>query len=328
MCYSAMVEQDAKKLGLKFKARIQTDLYGDLFSRRLDGEKLYLNKAMEVPFTHKPDGPQEVKIGEKILKWHQEQITKIEADLFTQKKRLADAERILASKPTKKAENDKRIATNKIKKGKVDLERHRSTEIVSESEQRIYPLHYMSMLCLDEKGEKVIMPARYLLRPANKDESFDRKFNGCYNARFDSLDKVAWWKSALGNRHGIILVRKFYENVPTPEYLKKNKLPKGTEENANIVLCFEPDNVEYMFIPTLWDRWQKDGEPDLFSAALITDEPAPEIADAGHDRTPIFLKESAVDAWLKAKGNTVEELNRVLSQREFPHYSHRVLGVA
>lgn len=52
---------------------------------------------MEVPFIRQPSGAQKIRISENILKWHQQQITEIEADLFAQKKRLADAVRVLAS---------------------------------------------------------------------------------------------------------------------------------------------------------------------------------------------------------------------------------------
>ena len=221
-----------------------------------------------------------------------------------------------------------RVATNKIEKFKGDLVKHKSQDIQSETEERIFPSHYMSMLCLNEKREKIVMPVRYLMRPHDKDETFDSKFNGCYNARLDSLDSVRWWKDGLGRRHGIILVKKFYENVDPADYAKKFKIPKGSEDKKSMVLCFEPDNVEYMFIPMIWDVWTKKGEPDLYSAALITDEPEPEIAAAGHDRTPIFLKESAIDDWLNATETTVKGLERVLSQREHPGYSHRVVGAA
>ena len=323
-----MVQQNAKKLGLRFQARIQYDLYDDLVSRRLAGEKIQINKAMEVQFTGKPETPQEKKIAQKISKWHEQQIPEIEKQIFAQKKRLADAIRSLEKKTTKKAEEDQRIATKKIAKFKSDLEWHKNKNIDGESDERIFPFHYMSMLCLDDAGKKVVRPVRYLLRPGNKDESFDRKFGGCYNARLDSLDKVVWWKSALGKRHGIILVKKFYENVPVLRYLENHKLPAKLQDRDNIVLCFEPDNVEYMFIPTLWDVWEKKGSPDLYSAALITDEPAPEISAAGHDRTPIFLKESAVDDWLNATETSVKDLSYVLNQREHPHYSHALTGVA
>lgn len=326
MCYSAMVIQDVKKLSHLFSAKIETSLFLDLFDRRLKGEKLYINKAMELPFVLNPTTETEAEIADKITEWHKEEITRIEQDLFVQVKRLADAERILELKPTKKAETDRRVATTKIKKFKSDLEKHKSQKIMSESEERIFPLHYLSMLCLNDKGERVIRPVRYLLRPSNKDESFDRKFNGCYNARLDNLDSVRWWKEALGKRHGVMLVKKFYENVPTPEYLKNNALAEGMQEKENLVLAFEPDNTEYMFIPTLWDKWEKKGEATLYSTALITDEPAPEISAAGHDRTPIFLKESAIDAWLSSKSQDIIELKKVLDQREYPHYSHQVLG--
>jgi putative SOS response-associated peptidase YedK len=330
MCYSAMVEQNAKihQRLFSFPIREQIEKYEDLFSRRLEGEKLYLNKAMEKRFTLQPETAREKAIAAKILAWHEQQIPELEQDLFAQKKRLATAERALAEKVTKKAENEKRVSTDKIAKLKFDLERHHSKELLSETEERIFPGHYFSLLCLDEKGEAVVQPARYLYRPHDKDESFDRKFHGCYNARLDSLDRVAWWKNALGRRHGVMLVRKFYENVATEDYARKHKLPAEAGDKKSLVLCFQPDGVEYMFIPVLWDQWEGKGQPGLCSAALITDEPAPEVAAAGHDRTPIFLKKDAVEDWLRATGRSVKELMPVLSRIERPHYSHRLIFAA
>lgn len=328
MCYSAMVEQNAKKLGLRYKARIQTDLYDDLFDRRLKGEKLLINKAMEYPFVHGQTTMQEKGIGAKIRKWHELEAKRLEEALVAQKTRLENALRSLEKKETKKALEDKRIATNKIEKFISDIEKHRNLDVVTEGENRIFPLHYMSMLCLDEKGEKVIRPVRYLMRPHNKDERFDAKFNGCYNARYDSLESVPWWSDSFGKRHGIILVKKFYENVPVENYTRNFSLAKELKGRENIVLCFEPENVEYMFIPTLWDVWEKKGEPTLYSAALITDDPAPEIAKAGHDRTPIFLRESIIEDWLYAEGRSTEELKAILSKRERPLYVHNVMGAA
>ena len=54
MCYSAMVEQDAKRLARQFDAEIYLEMYAELFDRRLKGEKLSLNKAMEIPFFNNP----------------------------------------------------------------------------------------------------------------------------------------------------------------------------------------------------------------------------------------------------------------------------------
>ncbi len=325
MCYSAMVNQHAKTLGLRFQALVQTDEYHGIFDRRLKGERLSINKAMEYEFTHNAQTPIEKQIRQAILDWHEAEISRLEQVVFLQKKRLNDAERLLRNRATKKAENDRRVATNKIKKAMVDLERHRSTEILAESEERIFPLHYMSVLCLNEKGQKIIRPMRYLMRPHNKDENFDFKFGGCYNARFDSLDTVPWWKDSLGQRHGLILVKKFYENVAVADYSKNFAVPVNINEKKSIVLCFEPDQAEFMFIPVLWDQWAKNGQPALLSAALITDDPLPEIAAAGHDRTPIFLKESAIEQWLCADKQAAKA---VLNQRKIVRYRHALVGVA
>jgi putative SOS response-associated peptidase YedK len=169
---------------------------------------------------------------------------------------------------------------------------------------------------------------RYLMRPHNESEDFDRTHNGCYNARFDSLVKVPFWRDSLENRRGILIVKKFYENVPLTNYPDYKELPPEVREKENIVVRFEPKGVEYMVIPIIWDSWEKKGSPPLDSMALITDDPAPEVKAAGHDRTPIFLKEEAVDNWLHAQGTGKEIKEKTLMEREKPYYDHKVLGVA
>lgn len=328
MCYSARVEQNAKKLERMLKAEIDVKQYDQLFSRRLAGEKkLYINKGMEETFLKDPKSKDEKSIAKKIEEWHETEVTRLQQELFKQTKRLADAERKLKDKPTKKAQEDLRISGNKIEKIKQDLKRHENLEKVGDTDHRIFPLHYASVVALNDDGEKIVMPMRYLMRPHDKDESFDLEYGGCYNARFDNLTRVGFWKDSLENRRGVMLITKFYENVPTKRYLENFKLDKASKEKENIVICFEPDNVEYMYVPIIWDRWEKKGSPPLYSCAIVTDDPLPEIARAGHDRTPIFLKPSAVDAWLSATGSA-KEIKEMLNDRELPHYSHEVQGVA
>ncbi len=326
MCYSAMVQQDAQKLGLKFSARIQYDSYLDLFSRRLSGEKLVINRAMESQFIKNPKTPEAKKICRLITEWHEEQIAELEAEIFKQKERLANAERTLKTKTTKKAQEDVRIATKKIEKCKADLKKHKSTEIKSEGDERIFPFHQVSVVMVDDEGERIVRPARYHMRPHDKDESFDRDYGGCYNARFDNLKRVAFWKDSLAKRRGVMMIKRFYENVPIERYLENHKLPKDKQDRSNLVICFEPDDTEMMIIPVIWDVWKKRGESPLYSAALITDDPAPEIREVGHDRTPIFLKESAVNDWLHAE--SIEKAIQALGQRETPYYSHRLMIAA
>lgn len=329
MCYSAMVEQHVKKLARQYGAKVQMDLFDELFWRRFKGEKLYLGRGLEESFLESPKTAQEKKIAKSILEWHEKQTSELEQLIFAQKKRLDGAKKILSSKPTKKAAEDERIATNKIEKAKADIKHHRASTALDDSDYRVFAKHFVSVLSLDDEGEKVIRPMRYLMRPHNKDESFDKEYYGCYNARFDNLGRVEWWKGAMGKRHGVLKIRRFFENVDPRDYLKnkKHKLSRESKAKGSIVLCFEPEGVEFMYVPVLWDYWEKKGEGGFCSCALITDEPAPEIAEAGHDRTPIFLKESAIEQWLHAKGS-VAEVKEALggSHRESVYYKHRVLG--
>lgn len=325
MCYSAIVQQDAKKLGIRFQARVQYDLFEELFSRRLAGEKISINKAMEYPFTHGATSEIEGKIADKIHRWHESQIPELETALAAQKVRLAEAEKALAAKPTKKALNEQGIARRKIEKLELDFKRHRTPEYVVEWERRIFPLQYMSMVGLDENGELVARPVRYLMRPRGQSPDFDRKYNGCYNARLDSLGSVPWWKESFGRRHGLIVVRKFFENVAVTDYSKKFKLVG--EPSKNIVLSFEPETGEDMLIPTLWDAWT-DGREILYSAALITDDPAPEIAETGHNRMPIFLTDEAAQKWLRPGDRPKDHWMDILKDRRSPFYRHEVVPAA
>lgn len=328
MCYSAMVRQDARALAPRYQARIQIEAYESLFARRLAGEKILINKAMEIGFLRSPVSSEERRIADAISAWHGQEADRIQSEIFRQKKRLAEAERLLATRTTKKAETERRVASGKIEKFLTDLKKHRHMEILEEAEARIFPKHYMTMLYADEHGRRTLGPFRYLLRPANKGEDFDVRFSGCYNARLDSLKSVPWWKSALGKRHGIIFVTKFYEHVATEDYLKHFSLSETERGPKSLILSFQPQGVEQMVIPTLWDVWKTPGQPPLFSAALITDNPPEEIARTGHNRVPVFLRESAIDDWLNPGDRSVADIYKILARRETPSYHHEVLRVA
>lgn len=82
-----------------------------------------------------------------------------------------------------------------------------------------------------------------------------------------------------------------------------------------------------MYIPVLWDCWKKKDESTLYSAALITDDPPPEVQAAGHDCCPIFLEGSAIEDWLHSDLKSGNEIKAtILSRREKPLYDHKVLG--
>jgi hypothetical protein len=70
-------------------------------------------KAVDAWFAD-PKTDDERTIAAMIRDFDAQQVAKLETDIFAQKKRLADAERTLLTKTTKKALNDQRVAANKI----------------------------------------------------------------------------------------------------------------------------------------------------------------------------------------------------------------------
>jgi putative SOS response-associated peptidase YedK len=319
MCYSALVNAHVKRLNLTYKARIEIEVFEALFKGRLEGNGAKVPRAMEAAFLETPKSAGELRITKYIRDFHKSELKKARSDLEAQEKRLAAAEKALMGKATKKAQNDRRIATDKIEKLRFRIALIESGEI-SESDSRIWPGHYAPLI-LQKDGERVIRPFRYLLRPMGQSAGFDRKFNGSYNARRDRLQEVFWWKSVFGRHHGVLPIRAFFENVKRHDY-EKRKLRKG-EEEENMILRFDPEALDEMIVPCIWDRNEADAFT-LESFALITDEPNPEVAAAGHDRTPIIMKEKHLDLWLATGGKDLSKYEIVFEDKQPTFFEHAI----
>ncbi|MDH0866187.1 SOS response-associated peptidase family protein [Mitsuaria sp. GD03876] len=305
MCYSARIRQEWKTFCTRLGVRISLAEYVELFWERADGRKLPIPKAMEA-MVAEPATDEERRAREAVLAYRASRTREVEQELFELRRRVADAERKLADKPTKAAEDSRRIALGKIDqrlRWLGDLGRDAPTQ---EQDARIYPGWYVPVLVM-ENGERVLKPMRYQCRPAGKPAFHDTRYPGAYNARRDSLD--GYWKGLFGVSHGVMVASAFYENVE--------------RDGRKQVLEFSPQGAGDLLVACLWSRWEAPGEPTLLSFAAITDEPPPEVAATGHDRCVIPLKEAHLDAWLDPKGD-LDAMQRILDDRERPYYEHRL----
>jgi putative SOS response-associated peptidase YedK len=317
VCYSAMVKADYKKYRQMFGASLSLDEFHDLLFRRAEGAKLKVPKALDAAFEH-PQNDDERAIKELIDRYNAQQATAFEQELFKQRKRLADAERTLQTKVTKRAEDDQRIATNKVGQLLERLSDLKRTDLL-DRDSRMFPGYYVPVM-VSENGSRVVKPMRYQCRPAGKPAFYDVKFPGTYNARRDNLE--GFWKDQFGYAHGVMVVNAFYENV-NKHKVEGRELRPG-EEPQNVVLEFRPRPEQDMLVACLWSRWSGPGEPDLLSFAAITDEPPPEIAAAGHDRCIVSIKPENIDAWLNPNPRDLGALHSILDDRAQPYYEHRL----
>lgn len=318
MCYSAQIYADYRKFVRMFGAIVDIQAFARLFFERTEGvSKAKVPKAMEDAFGQ-PQTQAEREIKTLIDRFNIDLTARLEQDLFKQRKRLADAERILQSRPTRAATESRRIASDKIEWTRGKLEDIQRTEPEAR-DSRIFPGHYAPVLVM-ENGELVVKPMRYQCRIAGKPANYDVKFPGTYNARRDNLE--GFWKPCFGHTHGIMLAEAFFENVRKAKM--EGTLLETHNKDENVVLEFRPTNRQLMHVACLWSRWSRPGEPDLLSFAAITEEPPPEIEAAGHDRCIIPIKPENIAAWLNPTASGLEAMYAILDDKDRPYYEHRL----
>jgi len=307
MCYSAQVRANYQKLVRQYGAIMSIEEFAKLYFYDPGKARPKTPKGMDDAFAG-GDTPAERDVWAAISAWNAEAATKWEKELFQQTTRLNNAQRVLATKPTKKAQEDVRIATSKIAIAREKLADLRRTEPLPRDE-RIFPGVYAPVMVM-ENGQRVIKPMRYQCRLPGWNEATERQYPGTYNARRDKLESS--WRELFGYQHGLIVADVFYENVEDAE-------------GKNQILAFTPRTGEPMLIACLWSRSPgKPGEADLLSFAAITDNPEPEVADAGHDRTVINIKPEHIDAWLNPDPQNLGAMFAIFDDRQHPFYLHEV----
>lgn len=305
MCYSAQVYEAYDEYCDQFGADIDIETFARLYGMKLYDSRVKTLPGMDAAFLL--DARSELHaIREAIQQSKAQQVVKLGQEIVEQRDRLAKAESVLRSKVTKKATDDKRIATNKIERALEKLADLQRTDAKS-SDARMFPGYFVPVLIM-ENGKKAVRPMRYQCRIAGSPEDFDTRFPGTYNARMDNLD--GFWRKQFGYTHGVAIVTAFYEYV-------------SDASGAKVVLEFKPDNGKNMYVACLWSHWTAPDKDDLYSFAFVTDEPPPEVLAAGHDRCIVPLKRENIDAWLDPDPNDLDSLYDILADRERPYFVHR-----
>jgi len=179
MCFSAQCWAAWRKYQREFKANISIKDFATLYGYRRVTRGIKIPKAMDAMFAD-PQTDDERAIKALIDEFNQAEELKQTQDLFKQKKRLAEAQRQLEVKATKKAGEDARIASDKIPNIERKLADLRRTDL-KDRDSRMFPGWYVPVM-ISENGQRVVKPMRYQCRSAGKPAFYDRKYPGTYNA--------------------------------------------------------------------------------------------------------------------------------------------------
>lgn len=240
----------------------------------------------------------------------------------SQRKEAALA-KLASSKPTKTAEKDLRVSSNKIEAAQrklADLDAPASPDGMD----RIWPGHYAPVLIrAPDTGERLIAPMRYRCRLPGWTAADELEKPGAYNARRDKLSTV--WRKLFGVRHGLIAANHFFESVKLHRLQGRELVPGEREQSVE--LMFTPRTGEDVLIACLYTYTEATAtEPGFYSFAAITRDPNPEVAAAGHDRTIVTIHEEDIDAWLDPASTGREGLLAILDRAERPYYEHEIAG--
>jgi putative SOS response-associated peptidase YedK len=325
MCYSAQIWGDFKKyvrLGGDLNIREFTKLAG--WTRKKGTWVKVVPKAMRAAMLDDAGGLLSPEASDLARAAEGEAAAEITSEIEILEARLAAAEAKLASpKPTKKAENDRRIARNKIaatQKRLADL----SGPVPADGIDRIWPGYFAPVLLRNpETGSREIVPMRYRCRLPGWSEADEVEKPGTYNARRDSLSTA--WRRVFGIHHGVIGVHRFYESVLLND-LQQRALAPG-EREQKVELMFTPRAGEDLLVACLWTYTEAaGGDQGFYSFAVITDYPPPEVALVGHDRCIVSIREDDLDAWLNPTAHTPAALQAILDRGEAvrPYFEHEL----
>jgi putative SOS response-associated peptidase YedK len=122
-----------------------------------------------------------------------------------------------------------------------------------------------------------------------------------FNARLDSLTEKPTWRAPLETQRCVVPISEFHE----PAYWG----PLA----GNIVRFTSP---EPLLAAGLWKKWRnpKDGL-ETSSFAIIVHEAYPIVEEYGHDRSPVFLDETAAEEWIRGGRQEGGKLVQFLEHR-------------
>jgi putative SOS response-associated peptidase YedK len=104
-----------------------------------------------------------------------------------------------------------------------------------------------------------------------------------FNAKSEEAATKPAYRSAMKNRHCLILADGFYDW----KEIDKKKYPHYFQLRDQSVFAFAG----------LWERWSK-GDPPLESCTILTTRPNELLQKIDHDRMPVILSPNDYENWL------------------------------
>lgn len=296
MCYSALVEASYQEYCRQFGLVFDRDGFHDLFAMRVAAPHLKIPEGLTQQLM-----AEDTAFGRSIAQLHAKfqsgERERITGDIATVNTAI---EQLETQKPGKT--RDKNLGAKLRKREKLAASLEQSA--APGTTYRIYP-NYFAAVIAEVDGQRLLTPMRYRILPRTGVE-VPTQYN-VFNARRDSLQSARNWKPLFGVQHGIFPFTRFYEWV--------------SRDGKPAEISFSPEGYDGMWAAALYEECRTE-HGLIRSFAMVTDDPPAEVAEAGHDRCPVFLESGLLDDWLLPAGKSLEALDALLDHKERPFYSY------
>lgn len=313
--YSATVWTDPQLYASQLGGVVDYEAFFRMFQQRAAGRSVLVPFEMDQAFLEKL-GPDLEPIRDLVSAYRLAQLRAADGEIASQSARLADAQQRLAHMPSKALSHSVRVA-----KQKISAAQRRRTLLTRGADQpllgRMFPSHFVPFFTL-QHGELVVKPMRYKCRPAHVERRMATLLENPHHAQRRDLE--GRWRSEFGQTHGVIAVESLFESVPLHR-LRQRPLLAG-EGLSTLELQFFPIPGQTLYAPCLWSHWQRPGQPDLDSFAMIIDRAPPEVQATGQEWCPVFIKREHVVAWLDPDPSNLGACHAILDDRPDICFEH------
>lgn len=301
-----MIESDLRELEKMFGVKVDWTSFDEAFTLRDKYSQAMIPSAIDSYIIQNAETTLQKRLAKMAKSHYQAEIEKFSIKLKKYEQDVKDFETKLKSgSKIKDLEEKLRKRRETVQWHKEKIEYYKKIE--ETGAPRVFPNFYTPVVVKDD-SENVLRMMRYHVCPKNGKELNAFKYN-LFNARRDRLLDSRTWKPLFGKQHGIFPFYRFYESVP------------GENGEAKIIY-FEPKDRGIMWSAAIFEE-SSIAEGFLRSFAAITDDPPPEVAETGHDRCPVFLKQENFDIWLEPKSMTKDELIILLDSKTPTYFEHQ-----
>jgi putative SOS response-associated peptidase YedK len=303
-------------LSKRYRADVAWEEFDELYQRRLESNDVKVARALERNFA-RPTTELEQRTKSYIDQHTAQMTAKWETEVFAQRNRKGAAEKSLRTKETKTAA---RMCVLQPIRSRRCWIAWRILSVPSQGKTTAGSSNDVRS-CTVAGGWPYPHQADALyMQAGGKPADYDVRYPSTYNARRDSLP--GFWNNVYGRNHAVMVVGGFFENVP--RHLFEHRELRPGEKPQNVDLQFDPSPATEMLVACVWDRWSDRAGNELYSFAVVTDEPPEEVAATGHQRCVVALREENLQEWLAPAGLSRDRLEIILRDKECLVYEHQI----